>query len=139
MPNFWHRRLRMESKSHVRLSRRERQIMDALYRRGSATAMEVLEELPDPPSSTAVRTLLRIMEDKGHIRHTQEGARYVYSPRLSREKARRSVLESVVQNFFEGSRQKLFAALLDGGSGKLSREELDSLSELVDLARKEGR
>ena len=126
-------------KLHIRLSRRERQIMDALYRRGRATAMDVLEDLPDPPSYTAVRTLLRIMEDKGHIRHTQEGSRYIYQPCLSREKARRSVLDSVIQNFFEGSRQKLFAALLDGGSGKLSRDELNSLSELVDLARKEGR
>jgi len=129
----------MASKSQVQLSRRERQIMEALYRRGSATAMEVLEELPDPPSYTAVRTLLRILEGKGHIRHTQDGARYIYEPCLSREKARRSVLENVVQNFFEGSRQKLFAALLDGGSGKLSREELNSLSELVERARKEGR
>jgi len=126
-------------KLHIRLSRRERQIMDALYRRGRATAMDVLEDLPDPPSYTAVRTLLRIMEDKGHIRHTQEGSRYIYQPCLSREKARRSVLDSVIQNFFEGSRQKLFAALLDGGSGKLSRDELNSLSELVDQARKEGR
>ena len=126
-------------KLHIRLSRRERQIMDVLYRRGRATAMEVLEDLPDPPSYTAVRTLLRIMEDKGHIRHTQEGSRYIYQPCLSREKARRSVLDSVIQNFFEGSRQKLFAALLDGGSGKLSRDELNSLSELVDQARKEGR
>ena len=126
-------------KLHVRLSRRERQIMDALYRLGKATAMEVLEGMPDPPSYTAVRTLLRIMEGKGHIRHTQEGSRYIYQPCLSREKARRSVLESVIQNFFEGSRQKLFAALLDGGAGKLSRDELNSLSELVDLARKEGR
>jgi predicted transcriptional regulator len=113
--------------------------MDALYRLGKATAMEVLEGMPDPPSYTAVRTLLRIMEGKGHIRHTQEGSRYIYQPCLSREKARRSVLESVIQNFFEGSRQKLFAALLDGGAGKLSRDELNSLSELVDLARKEGR
>jgi len=126
-------------KLQVRLSRRERQIMDALYRLGKATAMEVLEGMPDPPSYTAVRTLLRIMEGKGHIRHTQEGSRYIYQPCLSREKARRSVLESVIQNFFEGSRQKLFAALLDGGAGKLSRDELNSLSELVDLARKEGR
>jgi len=126
-------------KLHIRLSRRERQIMDALYRRGRATAMDVLEDLPDPPSYTAVRTLLRIMEDKGHIRHTQGGSRYIYNPCLSREKARRSVLDSVIQNFFEGSRQKLFAALLDGGSGKLSRDELNSLSELVDQARKEGR
>jgi predicted transcriptional regulator len=126
-------------KLHIRLSRRERQIMDALYRRGRATAMEVVEDLPDPPSYTAVRTLLRIMEDKGHIRHTQEGSRYIYQPCLSRKKARRSVLDSVIRNFFEGSRQKLFAALLDGGSGKLSRDELNSLSELVDQARKEGR
>jgi len=113
--------------------------MEALYRRGRATAMEVLEELPDPPSNTAIRTLLRILEEKGHIRHSQDGARYVYEPRVSREKARRSALEGIVRNFFDGSREKLLAALVDGGAGKLSSEELKSLSDLVERARKEGR
>jgi BlaI family transcriptional regulator, penicillinase repressor len=129
----------MDDASHNRLSRRERQIMDALYRRGKATAMEVLEDLPDPPSYTAVRTLLRILETKGHIRHTQEGARYVYAPRVSRERARRSILENVVRNFYDGSREKLMAALLDGGAGKLSPEELRNFHELIERAQKEGR
>ena len=129
----------MSAPNHHRLSRRERQIMDVLYRRGSATAQEVLEGIPDPPSYTAIRTLLRIMEDKGHIRHTQEGTRYVYAPKVSRERAGRSVLEDVVRNFFDGSREKLMAALLDGGAGKLSPEELRNFSELIERARKEGR
>jgi predicted transcriptional regulator len=129
----------MDDTSHNRLSRRERQIMDVLYRRGKATAMEVLEGLPDPPSNAAIRTLLRILEDKGHVRHTQEGARYVYAPRLSRARARRSVLENVIRNFFDGSREKLMAALLDGGAGKLSPEELQNFSELIERAQKEGR
>ena len=129
----------MDDANHSQLSRRERQIMEALYRRGKATAMEVLEELPDPPSYTAIRTLLRILEDKGHIRHTQEGARYIYAPKVSREKARRSVLENVVRNFFDGSREKLMAALLDGGAGKLSAQEIENLSDLIERARKEGR
>ena len=129
----------MDDANHNHLSRRERQIMDALYRRGKATAMEVLEELPDPPSCTAIRTLLRILEDKGHIRHTQEGARDVYAPPVSRERARRSVLDNVVRNFFDGSREKLMAALLDGGAGKLSPEEIENFSELIERAKKEGR
>jgi len=129
----------MDDTSHNRLRRRERQIMDVLYRRGKATAMEVLEGLPDPPSNAAIRTLLRILEDKGHVRHTQEGARYVYAPRLSRARARRSVLENVIRNFFDGSREKLMAALLDGGAGKLSPEELQNFSELIERAQKEGR
>ena len=129
----------MDDAKQSLLSRRERQIMDALYRRGKATAMDVLGDLPDPPSYTAIRTLLRILEDKGHIRHTQEGARYVYAPRVSRERASRSVLENVVRNFFDGSREKLMAALLDGGAGKLSPGEIENFSELIERAKKEGR
>src|ERR1017187_7028773 len=116
MPSFWHTELNMDDANHNRLSRRERQIMDALYRRGKATAMEVLEELPDLPSYTAIRPLLRLLEDTGHIRHPQESARYAYAPRVSRERARRSVRENVVRNSFDGSHQKLMAALLDGGA-----------------------
>jgi predicted transcriptional regulator len=129
----------MDAAAHNRLSRRERQIMEALYRRGKATAMEVLEELPDPPTCTAIRTLLRILENKGHVRHTQDGARYVYAPRMSRERARRSALKNVVRNCFDGSREKLMAALLDGGDGKLSPDELRNFSELIEGAQKEGR
>ncbi len=121
------------------LSRRERQIMEALYRRGKATAMEVLEELPDPPSYTTIRTLLRILEEKGHVVHSEEKGRYVYEPCVPRDEARHSALQSLVRNFFDGSREKLLAALVDGESGKLSKKELDRLSELVERARKEGR
>jgi BlaI family penicillinase repressor len=129
----------MDESNHNHLSRRQRQIMDALYRRGQATAVEVLGELPDPPSYTAIRTLLRILEEKGHIGHTQEGARYIYAPRVSRERARRSVLQDVLRNFFDGSREKLVAALLDGGAGELTPGELESFSELIERARQEGR
>ncbi len=129
----------MDEANQNSLSRRERQIMEILYRRGKATAIEVMQDLPDPPSYTAIRTLLRILEDKGHIRHKQDGARYVYSPRVSRERARRSVLDNVLRNFFDGSREKMMAALLDHGAAKLAPEELDALSELIERARKEGR
>lgn len=128
----------MDDAWHDLLSRRERQIMEALYRRGSATAMEVLEELSDPPSYTAIRTFLRILEAKGRIRHSQHGAHYVYAPRVSRERMGRSALQDIVRNFFEGSREKLLAALLDGGAGKLSPEELRSFSALIERAQKEG-
>src|SRR5437667_12174301 len=95
------------------LSRRERQIMDALHARGNATAAEVLSALPDPPSYSAVRALLRILEEKGHVRHRREGARYVYVPRTSPESARRSALQRVVSTFFQGSVAQAMAALLD--------------------------
>lgn len=121
------------------LSRRERQIVEALYRLGQGTVSEVRGAIADPPSYSAVRTLLGILERKGHIRHKQDGARYVYEPCVSRDKARRSALRRIVHNFFEGSRAQLVSALLDGGAGKLTPEELDSFSELIERARKEGR
>ncbi len=121
------------------LSRRERQIMQALYRLGKGTVAEVLEALPDPPSYSAVRALLRILEEKGYLRHSQDGARYVYEPRIAKTKARRSALSSILQNFFKGSREELLAALLDESAGDLAPDELDRLAELIDRARKEGR
>lgn len=121
------------------LSRRERQIMEAIYRRGQATAAEVLEDLPDPPSYSAVRAMLRVLEEKKHLRHDQEGPRYVYLPTVPREKARRSALRQLVQTFFEGSTEQAVAALLDLSASKLSGAELDRLSHLIDQARKEGR
>jgi predicted transcriptional regulator len=121
------------------LSRRERQIVEALYRLGRATVQEVREAIADPPTYSAIRTLLGILERKGHIRHTQDGARYVYEPRVSRQKAQRSALLSTLHNFFDGSRGKLFSALLDGGAGKLTPQELDELSDLVERVRKEER
>jgi predicted transcriptional regulator len=121
------------------LSRRERQIMDVLYARGRATAQEVLEALPDPPSYSAVRALLRVLEDKGHVSHEQDGPRYVFAPVVARDKARRSALRRVLDTFFEGSTEAAMAALLDLQSSKLDPEELDRLAKLIAKARKEGR
>lgn len=119
------------------LSRRERQILDILYAKGTATAAEVLESLPDPPSYSAVRALLRILEDKGHAKHEAQGTRYVYLPMVPRERARNSALTRIVKTFFDGSAAQAAAALVDSGS--LSDEELTKLSSLIDRARKEGR
>ena len=119
------------------LSRRERQILDVLYARGSATAADVLSALPDPPSYSAVRALLRILESKGHARHEQQSTRYVYFPVVPRDRARRSALTRIVKTFFEGSAAQAAAALLDSSS--LSDEELAHLSSLIERARREGR
>jgi predicted transcriptional regulator len=120
------------------LSRRERQIMDFLYQKGRATAAEVQAGLSDPPSYSAVRALLRVLEDKGHARHEQDGPRYVYLPRVARERAKRSALRHVVQTFFDGSREQAVAALLDDRSTRLSEAELDRLARLIARARQEG-
>lgn len=119
------------------LSRRERQILDILYAKGTATAAEVLDALPDPPSYSAVRALLRILEDKGHARHEAQGTRYVYLPMVPRERARNSALSRIVKTFFDGSAAQAAAALVDSGS--LSDDELAKLSSLIERARKEGR
>jgi predicted transcriptional regulator len=119
------------------LSRRERQIMDVLYARGSATAAEVRDALPDPPSYSAVRALLRILEEKGHARHESQGPRYVYLPQVSRERARKSALRRVVSTFFEGSAAQAAAALIDSES--LTKNDLVRLSALIEKARREGR
>jgi predicted transcriptional regulator len=121
------------------LSRRERQIMDVVYRRGQATAAEILDGIPDPPSYSAVRAMLRVLEDKGHLRHEQDGPRYVYLPTLGRERARRSALQHLVRTFFDGSATQAVAALLDMSDGRLADEEIDRLSRLVDKAKEEGR
>jgi len=119
------------------LSRRERQILDILYAKGTATAADVLDALPDPPSYSAVRALLRILEDKGHARHETQGTRYVYLPMVPRERARNSALSRIVKTFFDGSAAQAAAALVDSGS--LSDHELAKLSSLIERARKEGR
>lgn len=124
-------------KSDRHLSRRERQIMDVVYQRGRVTAAEVLDALPDPPSYSAVRALLRVLEEKGHLRHRRDGARYVFLPTVPRETARRSALARVVQTFFGGSTQATVAALIDQSS--LSDADLDRLRDLIDRARQEGR
>jgi predicted transcriptional regulator len=126
----------MSKALHSALTRRERQIMDALYRRGRATAHEILESLPGNPSSSTVRTQLRVLEEKGHVRHEEEGLRYVYAPAVPRHAARRSALKHVVETFFDGSTEKVVQALL--GAEPLSDDELDRIAALVAKARKEG-
>jgi len=121
------------------LTRREREIMDILYRRGRASAHEVLEDLPDPPSYSAVRALLRLLEERGHVKHAEDGQRYVYSPAVARGDARKSALAHVVKTFFAGSVEQAVATLVESSKTKLSGDELDRLSDLIDRARKEGR
>jgi len=123
-----------------RLSRRERQIMEIVYRLGEATAAQILEQIEDPPSYSAIRALLRILVDKQHLQHRADGPRYVYAPIVSRNKARSAALAGVVDNFFEGSAARAAAALLGSVHGKkLTKTELDELSALIDSARKQGR
>jgi predicted transcriptional regulator len=119
-------------------SRRERQIMDILYRRGRATANEVMADLPGDPSYSTVRTQLRVLESKGHVRHEEEGLRYVYLPAVARHAARRSALRHLVDTFFEGSTEKVVAALLGGDASRLSDAELDRIATIVARARKGG-
>jgi predicted transcriptional regulator len=121
------------------LSKRERQIMDIIYQRGQATAAEVMDGLSDPPSYSAVRALLRVLEEKGHVRHKQDGPRYVFSPTVSRDRARQSVLKQVLGTFFEDSPEQAVATLLDLSAKEMSDAELDRLAELIEQARKEGR
>ena len=126
------------SKPHEHLSRRERQIMDALYRLDRATAAEIQEEIPDPPSYSAVRAALRVLEDKRHVRHQRRGHHYVYGPTVPRAVARRNAARRLLDTFFEGSAPKAVAALLEC-SEQLSAQELDELRALVEQARREGR
>ena len=121
------------------LSRRERQIMDIIYEMREASALQVLERLPSPPSYSAVRALLRVLEQKGHLSHRQDGPRYVYTPLLAREKARRSALRDLLQTFFDNSTEDVVAALLDLSEDGLSEEDYRRLLALVRKARKEGR
>ena len=121
------------------LTRREREIMDILYRRGRATAHDVLADLRDPPSYSAVRALLRLLEERGHVKHTEDGQRYVYSPAVARSDARKSALAHVVKTFFAGSVEHAVATLVESSRSKLTRDELDRLSDLIDRAKKEGR
>ena len=118
-------------------SRRERQIMDALYGLERATAAQILEAMAEPPSYTAVRTLLTILEKKGHVSHESDGVRYVYSPVAAREDAGRSALDTLKKTFFDDSAERLVAALLT--EEDIAPDELDRLAELIDKARREGR
>ena len=129
----------MSSGSPADLSRRERQFMDILYRSGQATAAEVMSQMDDAPTYSGVRALLRILVQKGHVTHEQDGPRYLYRAVLPKERARVGALKQVVQTFFGGSAEQAMAALIDSQGTKLSSDELERIAKLVERARKEGR
>ena len=129
----------MEASPPLDLGRRERQIMEVVYRLGRATASEVLRELPDPPSYSAVRAMLRILEEKGHLDHAQEGIRHVYYPTVKHEDVRESAMRNVVRTFFAGSTAAAMAALLDSVDEPPSNEELDAFERMIQQAREAGR
>jgi BlaI family transcriptional regulator, penicillinase repressor len=126
------------SATHAFLTRRERQIVDILYRRGRASAGEVMSELPGDPSYSTVRTQLRVLEEKGHVRHEEQGLRYVYMPAVPRGAARKSALRHLIDTFFDGSAEQVVGALLGGAGSRLTEEELHRIAELVARARKDG-
>ena len=129
----------MTAVRYEQLSRRERQIMDILYRRGRASVAEVLAELPDPPGYSAVRALLRVLEEKGHVEHEADGPRYAYRPTVPRAEALESAMQRLVRTFFDGSAERAVAAFLDMSAADLTDEELGRLAELIEQAREEGR
>lgn len=126
-------------KGHKNLSRRERQIMDIIYESGEASAAHVLEKLPNPPSYSAVRALLRILEEKGHLTHRQDGPRYMFSPTVPHKTARENALKHLLQTFFDNSTERAVAALLDISEDQLSEEDYQRLLEKIEEAQKEGR
>jgi BlaI family penicillinase repressor len=128
----------MSKPLHSILSRRERQIMDVLFRLGRATAADVKRELPGDPSDSTVRTQLRVLEEKGHVRHEEHGLRYVYAPVVARQSARRSALKHLVNTFFDGSAEQIVAAVLGGEATRLTDHDLDRIADLVARARKGG-
>jgi BlaI family transcriptional regulator, penicillinase repressor len=128
----------MTKQPHLDLSRRERQIVDILYSQGRATAAEVQAALPDAPGYSAVRAMLRILEEKGHVRHEQDGPRYVYLPTVARDNAKKSALRHMLQTFFDGSAAQAISALLDDSSTRLSDRDLDRLARMIEQARKAG-
>ena len=125
--------------THAGLSRRERQIMDVLYRLGRATANEIMEQVAGAPSYSTIRTQLRVLETKGHVRHEEQGLRYVYMPTVPRHSARKSALKHLVDTFFDGSSAKVVAALLGGDGSKVTDEELERIADLVRKARSDTR
>ncbi len=118
------------------LSRRERQIMDVLFARGRATGQEIQEGLPDQPNYSSVRTILRVLERKGYVRHVEEGLRYVYQPTVAREAASRSALQRIIKTFFDGSAKEAVAALLDPAAFHLDEKELNELSRIIERAKR---
>jgi predicted transcriptional regulator len=129
----------MTSEKHLQLGRRERQIMDAVYRRGKASVSEVRAELPDPPSYSAVRAMLGFLEDKGYLRHEQEGLKYVYLPVQDAKQVRESALQHLVKTFFGGSPEQAVAALLEMEDTRLSPNDKQHLAQIIRKAQKEGR
>jgi BlaI family penicillinase repressor len=127
----------LNNSQDIGLSRRERQIMDILFKRGRATGQEIQEELPGEPSYSTVRTILRILERKGHIRHVEEGLRYVYTPAVEREVARKTAIQRLIATFFDGSARAAAAAFLDPASAQLSEEDLQELERMIRKARKD--
>jgi BlaI family transcriptional regulator, penicillinase repressor len=121
------------------LTRREREIMDILYRLGRASAQEVLKGMAEPPSYSAVRALLRLLEERGHVKHVEDGTRYVYSPAVTPSEARRKALSHVVATFFGGSVEQAMLTLVESSRSKLSSSELSRLSEIVERAKAEGK
>ena len=128
----------MTKQKHSGLTKRERQIMDALYRLGRATAVEILDQMPGAPSYSTVRTQLRVLEEKGHVRHEEESLHYVYLPTLPRDTARRSALRHMVSTFFGGSVEEAVAALLDLSAANLAKDDLDRISKMIEEARQEA-
>lgn len=131
--------MKMKKDTHRNLSRRERQIMDILYQRGRASAGEIHEALPDAPTYSAVRAKLRVLEEKGHIRHEEESLRYVYVPTMPRETARKSALRHLVSTFFEGSAEAAIAALVDLSAAELRSDDLERIQGIIDQAKKESK
>lgn len=120
-------------------SRREREILDALYKLGKASAAQILEQIADPPTYTAIRSHLTILENKGHVRHASDGTRYIYEPAVGREQMGRRAIDSLLKTFFDNSVEQAVTALLTRKDADISREDLDRLSRLIEKARKEGR
>lgn len=129
----------MAEQNPLDLGRRERQIMDVVYAKGQASVGEVLAALPDPPSYSAIRAMLNMLEEKGHLRHKEDGRKFVYLPTVPREKARRSAVKRLLHTFFGGSVSEAVASMIEMDKKKLSHEDLDRLARLIDEARKEGR
>ena len=121
------------------LSRRERQILEILYQRGKASASEVRDAMDDAPGTSAERTLLRVLEEKGHVKRRAEGLKYVYFPTVAQEKAKRTAVKHLLETYFQGSAEQIVAALLDVSSTRLTREELDRMTDMIDKAKREDK
>jgi len=128
----------MAKSTHATLTRRERQIMDVLYRRGRATAAEVMDDVSGEPNYSTVRTQLRVLEDKGHVRHEEQGLRYIYLPAVPRRAARKSALKHLIDTFFDGSAEQVVAAVLGGEAARLTDDDLKRIADLVAKARKDA-